>query len=80
MIKNCLTCRFEPDWGEPGGSKDYPVALISHAELEKLKKRCYYSAMGIARTETWQDPDEPEDKWIELWKSQHQKFLDRRFD
>jgi len=56
------------------------VALISHAELEKLKKRCYYSAMGIARTETWQDPDEPEDKWIELWRSQNQKFLDRRFD
>ena len=56
------------------------VVLISHADLQKLKKQCYYSAMGIARTETWSDPDEPEDKWIELWKSQHQKFLDRRFD
>ena len=56
------------------------VALISHADLEELKKRCYYSAMGIGKTETWEDTDESKDPWIELWKAQHAKFLDRRFE
>ena len=56
------------------------VKLLSNAEYVELRDRCFYSSMGIARTEVWQDPDEPEDKWIELWRSQNQKFLDRRFD
>jgi len=25
MVKNCLTCKFEPDWSEPRGSISYPL-------------------------------------------------------
>ena len=56
------------------------VMILTHREYVEMRDRCYYSPMGIARTEVWTDPDEPENKWIELWRTQHAKFLDRRFD